>query len=101
MEIALSSHDRTITATVRGMATEPDGPEIKQCFNQIVESPQRTVLLDFSHVPMMTSAGIGKLIMLHKNLKAQKRDLKINAIYKDLYAMFSSINLDKMITLNR
>ena len=46
------------------MATEPDGPKIKQCFSQIVESTQRTVLLDFSNVPMMTSAGIAQLARL-------------------------------------
>ena len=101
MEIALSSNNSTITAKFSGSVTEADSPVLKGRFAEILLSGHNSVQLDLTQVPLMTSVGIGKLIVLHKNLKAQNRTLSVNGIHEDLFNMFSSINLGKMIPLNR
>ena len=49
----------------------------------------------------MSSTGIGKLILLFRKLKDQARELKIKAINDNLYDMFASINLDRMLKIER
>ncbi len=70
--------------------------------NLILLSPsQKYVELDLSKVPIMSSTGIGKLILLFRKLKDQARELKIKAINDNLYDMFASINLDRMLKIER
>ena len=101
MDIKISEDGSSIAAMLDGPITEADGESLRLTFEKLVNSNRQEVRLDLSLVPIMTSAGIGKLIILHKNLRAQKRVLVIDGIHEDLYGMFSSINLDKVFTLNR
>ena len=84
-----------------GPITENDGEPLKKAFSELLSASQKYVELDLSRVPIITSTGIGKLILLFRKLKEQARELKIKAIDDNLYDMFTSINLDRMLKIER
>ena len=98
MDATTSSTSSAVTAKIMGGITEADGESLNQLFCELRDSGLK-VILDLSRVPIMTSTGIGKLIVLHKRLHSQNRQLVISGIHENLLAMFTSINLDKMIAI--
>ena len=101
MDITISTKESIIIAKIVGPVTEPDGVLLKQSFNKLVESTYKKVAIDLSMVPIMTSTGIGKLIVLFHRLQEQERELMIDGIHDNLYTMFSSIKLDKLLTIKK
>ena len=101
MDITITPTGATITARISGSITESDGESLKKAFNELLSTSQKQVELDLSQVPIITSTGIGKLIVLFRKLQGQARELKIKAINDNLYDMFTSINLDKMLKIER
>lgn len=101
MEIRISDNETSVAAKLNGPVTEADGQSLRQTFEKLVDSYQQDIHLDLSHVPIMTSTGIGKLIVLFNRLKKQNRKLVISAIHENLHSMFRSINLDKMLTIEQ
>ena len=101
MNITITPANTVITARISGPITETDGEPLKKAFSQLLSASQKYVELDLSRVPIITSTGIGKLILLFRKLKEQARELKIKAIDDNLYDMFTSINLDRMLKIER
>ncbi|MFQ5649173.1 MAG: STAS domain-containing protein [bacterium] len=101
MEIAISPSEKDILAKITGAITESDSEAIKRAFEQLSASAHRVVKLDLSLVPTITSTGIGKIIILYKRLRQQNKELVIFGIHDNLYSMFVSINLDKMLTIQK
>ncbi len=101
MDITITPTEAAITARISGPITEQDGESLKKAFSELLAASQKQVVLDLSMVPIITSTGIGKLILLFRKLKAQARELKIKAINDNLYEMFASINLDRMLKIER
>lgn len=101
MNISISNAGNSVTAKITGPITETDGDTLKQNFEHLFSSEATSVQLDLTLVPIITSTGIGKIIVLFRRLKSQGRELIINGIHENLHAMFTSINLDKMLTINK
>ncbi len=59
-----------------------------------------SVILDFSNVKMIDSAGIGKLLMFQKRLKDRGGELKIvNLVDEHIRELFRTIKLNKIIKI--
>ncbi len=101
MDIKISPAGPDLKVKIMGAITEQDGDSLKQAFEQITKANENTIKIDLSQVPIITSTGIGKIIVLFRKLKSQSRTLVINAIHDNLYKMFTSINLDKMLTIEK
>jgi anti-anti-sigma factor len=101
MEVKITKTGDSITAKVIGAVTENDGVNLKHAFDELIRSEGATVTIDLSLVPIITSTGIGKLIVLYRKLKQEQRELVIRGIHDNLYSMFTSINLHKMLTIHR
>lgn len=101
MNITISKSDATIEAKFAGPITEADGETLRNAFETMSAVGAKLVKLDLSLVPVISSTNIGKLIVFYKRLKSQRRDLVIEGIHDNLYELFTSINLDKMLTIVR
>jgi len=99
MDITFLNSPNEIKATFSGPITESDSEPLRSAFEKMTQDNHKTVKLDLSLVPIMTSTAIGKLIVFYKRLKGQNRDLIIKGIHNNLYDLFASINLDKMLTI--
>jgi len=101
MDITISKTDAAIQAKIVGAITEADSDPLRSAFDAMATEDIPTVNLDLSMVPIITSTGIGKLIVFFKRLKSQNRELVISGIHDSLFELFSSINLDKMLNIVR
>lgn len=64
-------------------------------------SGTRKLLLSFEHVQHMSSAMLGKLMMLHKRCKADKIKLKFCAISSNLMEVFTITNLTRIFDIQK
>ncbi len=101
MNISISNAGDIAIAKVSGPITETDGDTLKQKFEELVSSQATKIKMDLTLVPIITSTGIGKIIVLFRRLKSQGRELIISGIHENLYSMFTSINLDKMLSIEK
>jgi anti-sigma B factor antagonist len=76
--------------------------EIAQELFQLVEAEGRKkVLLNFGKVGFMSSAALGKLITLHKKVKAQGGMLRMCNIRPEIHEVFSITRLDRLFDIRK
>ena len=68
-------------------------------FRLIDELGRRKILLNFSNVDFISSAGLGKLITLHRKLQGMQGKLVLCKIAKDILDVFKITKLDRILTI--
>ncbi len=99
MEISISPSGLELNVKVVGAVAEKDGQALAEAFGKIGLAKQPNVNLDLTQVPIITSTGIGKLILLVRKLEKQGGRFNINAISDNLYSIFTAISLDRVVTI--
>ena len=70
-----------------------------QMFSLVEDDGRRKVLLDFSNVEYLSSAALGKLIVMDKKLKAAQGQLSMCAVRAEILEVFKITKLDKLFTI--
>ncbi len=74
--------------------------EIKGALQSLYDEEYYTIVLDFTHVIMIDTAGLSSLLVYQQRLKARGGTLKIiNITSKYIREMFKTIKLDTVITI--
>lgn len=68
-------------------------------FALIDEDGRRKIILDFSIVEYLSSAALGKLIIMDKKAKAAKTKLRLCCIRPDIYEVFEITKLNKIFDI--
>ena len=74
---------------------------VKTEFDALVTSDKNNVILEMSGVNMISASGMGKIIILCKKLKEQRRQVTLHGLNDKLHSSFASINLDKLVHIVR
>jgi anti-sigma B factor antagonist len=72
---------------------------LTQAFASVFDKGAKVVVLDFSGVQLINSYGIGKLVMFHKKLKQQGREMRIRATNAHIRETFELLTLDKLFDI--
>lgn len=75
--------------------------EIGQGIKDLIEQGATKVLLDFSNVSHLSSASLGMLITVKKDIEAQKGKLKLCQIKPELFEVFKITRLDKVFSIHK
>lgn len=67
----------------------------EELFQLVDEEKRKKLLLNFTSVGFLSSAALGKLIMLEKKVKAQGGMLKLSNIKPEIYEVFELTRLNK------
>jgi anti-sigma B factor antagonist len=70
-----------------------------QLFSLIDDDHRKKIVLDFATVEYLSSAALGKLITLDKKVKADKGELRLCTIRKDILEVFKITKLDKLFKI--
>ena len=70
-----------------------------QMFALVEDDGCRKVLLDFSNIEYLSSAALGKLIVMDKKVKAAQGQLKMCSVRPDIHEVFKSTRLDKLFSI--
>ena len=70
-----------------------------QMFAQLEDDGCRKVVRDFSNVEYLSSAALGKLIVMDKKVKAAQGQLKMCSVRPDILEVFKITRLDKLFSI--
>ena len=100
MEFEISrDHQGNATIQLLGPIMEDDLTLLKDGLQKARESSGGNVYADMSSVPTISSSGIGKIISFYRNLRNEGREFEIRGIHADLFALFNSIQLNKLFPI--
>ncbi|MCB2226401.1 MAG: STAS domain-containing protein [Desulfarculaceae bacterium] len=100
MEFKVIPQDDKARIEIAGNIDERGAEEMKRRFLDLDLSSLNEIILDFSGVTFIGSSGIGKLLLLYKNLVPHGGEVRIDNLSKDIYTMFKVVKLDKIFKLS-
>ena len=100
MDITVTAQNAEARIEVFGSIDERGAEEMKRRFLELDLSAIKEVIFDFRGVTFIGSAGIGKLLLLYKNVAAQGGKVRIDNMSKDIYTMFKVVKLDKIFSIS-
>ena len=100
MDITVTQEGQQVKIAITGNIDEQGAEELKRRFLELNLEDVKEVVIDFSKVSFIGSAGIGKLLLLYKNLAAKGGVIRIENMPKDIYTMFKVVKLDKIFQIS-
>lgn len=101
MDVKVEKDGDQLGLTIIGAIDNMTVDQLKSAFDEVYQSVPATVRLDLSGVSTINSSGIGKILMLYKNLKKENGTLEIVGISDNLLEIFQLIKLDRIIPIRK
>ncbi len=101
MDTSISKSSFELRLKITGPLSEKDNNSFKNLIQDILEETQDQIVLDLTDVPSISSSGIGKILVLYHQLTKQNRDLSIKGINENLFSLFVSLDIDKVIPIHK
>jgi anti-sigma B factor antagonist len=99
MDIKVSESEGKLLVRVKGDIYIDQADELLETFNNIIEKGPEEVLLDLQGLKSITSSGIGKIVLLYKELQKKKGVLKIEGVNDTIMEIFKIVKLDKLVEI--
>jgi len=99
MEINLAETDERTTVTMAGDIYIEQGDELLRVFNSIAEKNPKEVVIDLTDLNSITSSGIGKIVLLYKELVKRNGKIKIIGVNDTIMQIFKIVKLDKLVEI--
>ena len=101
MKISVSQNNSSANFQVSGNIYEAEADQLKGAFKTLNIQSIKEVTIDFGMVKYIGSAGIGKLLLLYKDLASNDGSIRIDNLSADLYELFLAMKLDSLFTLSK
>ena len=101
MELEIFQETDRAILKVKGTVDEIGAEKLKQKFREINLSSHRSIVMDFSEVDYIGSAGIGKLLLFYKDLSIKGGKLCIENLNDTVYELFMALKIDSLFALSR
>ncbi|MDO4571350.1 MAG: STAS domain-containing protein [Planctomycetia bacterium] len=72
-----------------------------ELFSLVEQGQHHKIVLNFSEVGFLSSAALGKLIMLYKKVVVRNGSLKLCNIAPDIRELFTIMNLDRIFDIRK
>jgi anti-anti-sigma factor len=99
MKISVSESDDQITVKLKGDIYTEQGDELHEVFLEIVDKNPKEVVIDLAELKSITSSGIGKIVLLYKELKQKQGRIRIVGANSTIMQIFKIVKLDKIMTI--
>jgi anti-anti-sigma factor len=96
MDITKTIEKSSVLLTLRGPLDRKGAEALEKEFRSADFIKIRVLELDFRDVPMIDSAGIGKLLMIHKELAIQGGNVRILNASDDICLLLTELNLKSL-----
>lgn len=101
MQIRSINLSGELTVTLAGNVDQVGAEELKQHLKGLNLSKADKVVVDFANVSYIGSAGVGKLLLLYKNLPSHETPMLLVGLSSEIMDLFKEMNLDEIFTLTR
>ncbi len=86
---------------ITGEIDEQGADKLKSAFQDLDISSVTEVVLNFSKVTHIGSAGIGKLLMLYKDVGVRGGIFQVSNVSAAIYTLLLSLKLDTVFTIQK
>ena len=101
MNLSVNQENTRAHFQVSGHIYEAEADQLKSAFKSLDVQSIKEVTIDFAEVEHIGSAGIGKLLLLYKELTVAGGKIRIDNLSADLYELFLAMKLDSLFTLSQ
>ncbi len=101
MKVSVHQQNKVARFEITGDIDEPGAAVLKSKFRELNRSSLTDVILDFKKVTHIGSAGIGKLLLLYKDLAPLDITLKIVNSSASVWELLRMVKLDTIFTISR
>ncbi len=99
MEIALDEDKDRITVRLRGDLYVEQGEELMQTFQEVIRKDPAKVVIDLGGLHTITSSGIGKIVLLYKEMNKKGGTVAITGVNSTIMQIFKIVKLDKLMQI--
>lgn len=99
MTFKLTMNGADCQVVVSGEIDERGAEELKKRFREVQAARPQRVVIDFKEVTHIGSAGIGKLLVLYKDLAVQSATLHLVNVPHVIYRLFCEMKLNAIFSI--
>jgi anti-sigma B factor antagonist len=99
MEIALDEEKDRIRVQLRGDIYVEQGEELMHTFQEIIRKELAEVVIDLNGLNTITSSGIGKIVLLYKEMNRKGGTVTITGVNSTIMQIFKIVKLDKLMSI--
>lgn len=101
MQIEATQHNDKACIFIDGFVDEKGAEQLKQKITQLPLASLRKVEIDCGKVKHIGSSGIGKLLLLYKQLASHGGNMKVINLSGPLFELFTELKMDTLFTITR
>ena len=101
MELSVNQENSRAHFHISGNIYEAEADQLKSEFKALNIQSIREVTIDFSKVEHIGSSGIGKLLLLYKDMAVLGGRIRIENLSAELHELFQAMKLDSLFTLTK
>jgi len=101
MDIQFSGDQETIRIQIAGSINQTGAEELKRHLTDLNFQQIQEVVIDFAKVTYIGSAGVGKLLLLYKNLTSEQARIRILNVDPNIYKLFLDMKLDEIFSIEK
>ncbi len=99
MDVSVSQDQNSVTYTITGAIDEQGAQTLKLKFRALDKNQVKKVVLDFAGVTHIGSAGIGKLLLLYRDLAINGGEIHIVNISETIYSLMTTLKLESVFKI--
>jgi anti-anti-sigma factor len=99
VEFSTISHADEKRIALSGQFTFTDNQRFKQIIESLNEPQLKTVVIDFSGVEFIDSAGLGMLLLLRDTCQEKKLSLEIHSAHGQVEKIFMISKFDQLFSM--
>ncbi len=101
MKVQISGDKKKIHIHISGSINQTGAEELKNKINQLDFRQAHEVTIDCAKVTYIGSAGVGKLLLLYKNVEKDDASIRIINVSPDIYSLLMDMKLDEIFTIEK
>ena len=90
-----------VALVIEGSLSGADAQEFQSLLEDITSKEYKMVTLDMAQTTAINSACIGRILLARKKLKDSDGDIQIKGCGEAIYESLTSLNLDKLIIIEK
>ncbi|MCX6613659.1 MAG: STAS domain-containing protein [Acidobacteria bacterium] len=91
--LSQNTDNTPVTVRVERDLVASQSTELRDHLRTLISQGTRSVVLDFSHVRMVDSAGLGMIIAAHNSLKKVEGELAVTECSAEILELFRSMRI--------
>lgn len=99
LKITVTTEHSQCVIQVEGDVDERGSEELKHRFQELPHSQLNEVIVDFKAVSHIGSAGIGKLLVLYKDLAVYNARLRLTNVPRPIYNLLCEMKLNTIFSI--